>query len=54
MERRTTLFSRIRAGVPGRALAGVIALAFALAGCNAVPHFDLAPAYEAAFMEAQA
>ena len=46
MERRTTLFSRIRAGVPGRALAGVIALAFALAGCNAVPHFDLAPAYE--------
>ena len=46
MERRTTLFSRIRAGVPGRALAGVIALAFALVGCNAVPHFDLAPAYE--------
>lgn len=41
-----TFLMRCRAALHGRALALVAAVSLVLSGCNAIPHVDLAPAYE--------
>ena len=43
---RTAFIVRMRTCPSRRVLAAVMAMTLALTGCNAVPHFDLAPAYE--------
>lgn len=41
-----TFLMRCRAALHGRALALVASVSLVLSGCNAIPHVDLAPAYE--------